>query len=254
MNFQDVLDKCRAHEEQARKGKLFEHYMRRFLKTYQITEPDIECVYMWDDFSKEKGINENDMGIDLVALTKAGEYWAIQCKIYADKLDYGNIKSFLAADGRDFKDTDGRIIRFSKSILITTAELNQTAYNATRSRRVPLYIMDFHELEIAQVSWDKIVNGEEGKGARKEPFELLPHQKLAFDKAMEHYKTNDRGRMIMACGTGKTFTSLKIAEAVVERERERERERTEAASCSLPHPYLWSVRHSMRGYLKQAVN
>ncbi len=42
-----------------------------------------------------------------------------------------------------------------------------------------------------------------------------PRQREAIDKVVEGLSHHDRGRMIMACGTGKTFTSLRIAESVV---------------------------------------
>ncbi|WP_375702480.1 DEAD/DEAH box helicase family protein, partial [Bartonella sp. AA89HNZF] len=45
----------------------------------------------------------------------------------------------------------------------------------------------------------------------KEP---RPHQEEAIKKVCEGLKEADRGKLIMACGTGKTFTSLKIAETI----------------------------------------
>ncbi|WP_375635098.1 MULTISPECIES: type ISP restriction/modification enzyme, partial [unclassified Bartonella] len=45
----------------------------------------------------------------------------------------------------------------------------------------------------------------------KEP---RPHQEEAIKKVCEGLKEADRGKLIMACGTGKTFTSLKIAETL----------------------------------------
>ena len=39
-----------------------------------------------------------------------------------------------------------------------------------------------------------------------------PHQQDAMKAAHEYYKTHNRGKMIMACGTGKTFTSLRLVE------------------------------------------
>ena len=43
---------------------------------------------------------------------------------------------------------------------------------------------------------------------------LRPHQKVAFDDVTGGFKDDDRGKLIMACGTGKTFAALRIAEAV----------------------------------------
>jgi predicted helicase len=41
-----------------------------------------------------------------------------------------------------------------------------------------------------------------------------PHQSKAVADATSGLKTSDRGQMIMACGTGKTFTTLWIKEAL----------------------------------------
>ena len=45
--------------------------------------------------------------------------------------------------------------------------------------------------------------------ARRTPH---PYQKEAIGNVIEGFKTHNRGKLIMACGTGKTFTSMKIAE------------------------------------------
>ncbi len=44
--------------------------------------------------------------------------------------------------------------------------------------------------------------------------ELRDHQIKALLAAEKYFKNNDRGKMIMACGTGKTFTSLRITEKI----------------------------------------
>ena len=58
----------------------------------------------------------------------------------------------------------------------------------------------------------KIEKGIHGEASRTPKKTLRPHQKEALDKAHEHFKNADRGKLIMACGTGKTFNSLRIAE------------------------------------------
>jgi len=79
-------------------------------------------------------------------------------------------------------------------------------------------------LNEAPVKWEEIEEGAHGNDARKEKYSLRPHQQEAVNKAVEHYRDNDRGKMIMACGTGKTFTSLKIVEALLERRKDKNKE------------------------------
>mgnify|MGYP002759814842 FL=1 len=52
--------------------------------------------------------------------------------------------------------------------------------------------------------------------SRRETFEPRPHQQEAIDRAIAGFTTHDRGKLIMACGTGKTFTALRLAEKVAE--------------------------------------
>ena len=49
---------------------------------------------------------------------------------------------------------------------------------------------------------------------QQETFSLREHQKEAFDDVINGFNASDRGKLIMACGTGKTFTALQIAEKI----------------------------------------
>ena len=51
--------------------------------------------------------------------------------------------------------------------------------------------------------------------SRSGPKQLRPHQERALEDVREGLADHDRGKLIMACGTGKTFTSLQIAEDLV---------------------------------------
>ena len=43
-------------------------------------------------------------------------------------------------------------------------------------------------------------------------FDLRPHQREALEDVVKGFGNSERGKLIMACGTGKTFTALRIAE------------------------------------------
>src|SRR5699024_899157 len=60
-----------------------------------------------------------------------------------------------------------------------------------------------------------------GKVKVKSSKKLRFYQKTALENAINHFKNHDRGQLIMAPGTGKTFTSLKIAEAFANDAREQ---------------------------------
>ena len=69
-----------------------------------------------------------------------------------------------------------------------------------------------YDLQEAPVNWIKLDKGISGEQSRIAKKTLRPHQKTALENTHQHFKTDDRGKLIMACGTGKTFTSLRIAE------------------------------------------
>ena len=104
MNFKDILHKFRTESFTEReKGTKFERLMRSWL----LTDPrynELEKVWLWEDFPGRKDFGGTDTGIDLVAKTEMGDYWAIQCKCYAEDavIDKPAVDSFLATSSRTF--------------------------------------------------------------------------------------------------------------------------------------------------------
>ena len=72
--------------------------------------------------------------------------------------------------------------------------------------------INMHELEASPVDWDKLLKGDTGKAALREGKQPRKHQLEAMKAAHEYFRVHDRGKLIMACGTGKTYTSLEIIE------------------------------------------
>ena len=217
MNFQTLLDKYRQNAFSERgKGDIFERFMQAYLKTDPLYANQFREVWMWNEFPYRDQFGGKDTGIDLVALTHSGDYWAIQCKFVLPDttIDKPALDSFLSTSSRDFRDETGRDIRFAQRFWISTSNhWGANAEEAIRNQNPPFNRIGLHDLEQSQVDWAEIERGLFGQKAlvkKKEPFE---YQKDAIHKVKEHFKTADRGKLIMACGTGKTFTSLKIAES-----------------------------------------
>ena len=218
MSFNDVLSKYRASSySEADKGTRFEELIARYIVTDPLYAPKIDEAWLWKDFPGRKQLGGHDTGIDIVVKTKYDEYWAIQCKCYAEEHEVTkkDVDTFISASGRQFKDESGNIRSFDERLLFaTTNNWSSNAFAATEGQTIPVTRINLSDLEDAAVDWDAIEEGVHGKSARRKKYDLREHQKEALEKALTHYKTNDRGQMIMACGTGKTFTSLKIAESL----------------------------------------
>ena len=216
MQFDDILRKYRDISfSKADLGTRFEELIARYLKTDPLYSPQLENVWIWNSFPFRKEISDHDTGIDLVAKTKTGEYWSIQCKFYEEnhRVSKEDLDTFISTSGKRFKDDSGEFKIFSQRLIFaTTNNWTETAVTSTENQTIPVVRVGLNKLREAPVDWESIYEGVHGTPARKEKYSLRPHQQEAFDKAIEHFGKNDRGQMIMACGTGKTFTSLRIAE------------------------------------------
>lgn len=221
MNFKDILHKFRTESFTEReKGTKFERLMRSWL----LTDPrynELEKVWLWEDFPGRKDFGGTDTGIDLVAKTEMGDYWAIQCKCYAEDavIDKPAVDSFLATSSRTFSnEVTFQTTRFAKRIWIsTTNHWGSNAEEAIRHQDPPFSRVGLIDLNSSCVDWQKLMDGLTGTSALVEGKKPRKHQLDAISKAYTHYiiDGNDRGKLIMACGTGKTYTSLLITEQLL---------------------------------------
>ena len=209
--FQRTLDHIRSiADSEAHKGRLFE----RLMKTYFTQDPHYKGrfsqVWLWSKWVRHMpGFKGTDTGIDLVAEENQGGYCAIQCKCYAagTRISKPHLDSFISASARE---------PFTGRLFVDTGDSwGPTARNTIRALRLPFQVLRFGDLASRPFDWPDLVQGQpEDLSLRAEPFHLRPHQQAAFDDVIDGFKDHDRGKLIMACGTGKTFAALRIAEEV----------------------------------------
>jgi predicted helicase len=207
----EIIDSYRrAAVTEREKGTYFEELTLCYLRNEATYRDYYRQVWTYADWAKEQGIDQRDAGIDLVAQTAGtNEFHAIQCKLFAE--DYtvrkDDIDSFFTASGK--KPFTHRII-FS-----TTNHWSEHAEDALRDQQPPVSKIDLFDLETSQIDWSKYKpRATPVLRTRKVARE---HQKQAFTDVIAGLKVADRGKLIMACGTGKTFTSLTIAEKMAGR-------------------------------------
>ena len=217
--FTRILDKYRAESVSEReKGNKFEMLMKRYLQTDPIYANSLTNVWLWNEFFAKDQFGGKDVGIDLVAETTGGSYWAIQCKCYkADaKIDKPAVDTFLATSCKTFHDKDGNKVRFAFRLWLDTTEqgFNREALNSLENQDPEFHRVGLLELENAMVDWERLDKGASGEKAQVKKKAPRDHQKEAIAKVHEYFKdeSHERGKLIMACGTGKTYTSLCIAE------------------------------------------
>lgn len=217
----DILSHFRATSfTEKEKGTQFERLMRAWLKTDARYAHLFEHVWLWEEFPSRKDFGGQDTGIDLVAKTHEGDYWAIQCKCYAENtvIDKPAVDSFLATSSRTFpNEVTFQTTSFAHRLWIaTTSHWSSNAEETIQNQRPPVSRVNLYDLDHSAVDWSKIFEGLEGKAALSEKKQLREHQREALKAAHQHFLSHDRGKLIMACGTGKTFTSLKLIEQELE--------------------------------------
>jgi len=216
MGFQKVLEKYRKIAFSERdKGDRFERLIQLYLQTDPKYAYQFKHVWMWNEFPGKKDFGGKDTGIDLVALTHDGDYWAIQCKCYQESatIDKPAVDSFLSTSGRKFLNEELKTVNFANRLWIsTTNHWGGNAEETIKNQIVPIQRLSLYDLENAPVDWEKLEEGIHGEQARTKKYPLRTHQHTALENTHQYFKTQTRGKLIMACGTGKTFTSLKIAE------------------------------------------
>ncbi len=207
-----IKEKLQAIPNQRHKGSLFEKISKQFLQEHDSAN-EYESIDLWYDW-KLRG-KEHDKGIDIVIQTTSKEYIAVQCKFHQDSVSLNDIATFLAI----LQSGVGEV-RFKKGIIITTSNLTSNAQQAIKQiRSTGMGIDEITEEDFIHsgIDWEKFdpaqTQGELPLCDKKRP---RPHQQEAINATKEYFSNpkNARGKLIMACGTGKTYTSLKIMESL----------------------------------------
>ncbi|MCH9663185.1 MAG: DEAD/DEAH box helicase family protein [Gammaproteobacteria bacterium] len=190
------------------RGKLFESLIRQYFEIDAIYSCDIKKIWSWDNWPHRR---HSDRGVDLVVQTKDDEYWAIQCKCYSvgSKINKPGIDSFISEAGIEFETDTGRK-SFARRFLVMTGEMTKQASETVRDQNPLITVLDADSFDQALIDWSSFI--ESNSLRAKKPNSLRPHQTEAIDAVVDKFQTADRGQLIMACGTGKTFTSLRLAE------------------------------------------
>lgn len=194
-------------ENQRDRGTAFEKMVVAYLKnepTYKQTYAD---VWMLNEVPEEYGIPKRDLGVDIVARDYAGNLTAIQAKYYKGKVGKDTINSFVAEMGKDY---------YSAGMLVSsTDDWNRNAEAALENNTKPITRIGLSQLRRAHFDWQKFSFAKENELKIKKEKKLRYYQKDAIANSLKYFKDHDRGKLIMAPGTGKTFTSLKISEALM---------------------------------------
>lgn len=247
-SFADAVNALRELPSDAKAGLAFEKLMVNYFTVDPVLSKTYKSVTRFNDSPFFTGKPET--GIDLVAQRVDDDSWAaIQCKFYkpTTTLAKGNLDSFFEASGHTF-DIDGDTVRFNQRIIIaTTDKWSKNAEEMLDDQLIPVSRIGLSDIAESEIDWDIAFPGSEVtiNITRRQTFEPRPHQVEAIDKCIQGFATRDRGQLIMACGTGKTFTALRLAEKYAADQGGRARVLFLVPSISL-------LSQSLRGWHSQA--
>ncbi|MGR3510108.1 MAG: DEAD/DEAH box helicase [Sulfitobacter sp.] len=206
----DLLQTYRdAAITQREKGTYLERLACAYLAADPVQVEEYSDVWPWSDWAAENGWNGKDVGIDLVAKLRNEEgFAAIQCKFYnaQHRIQKADIDSFISASGK---------APFVRRVVIDTTEVpwGTNAEEMIAGQTIPVVRLSLTHLRESLIDWT--IFGIRGEAVLSDKKKLRPHQVEALEAVRSGLSEADRGKLIMACGTGKTFTSLKIAEDLI---------------------------------------
>jgi len=205
--FDDVLKDTRCKAENAKDlGTRFEKITKDFLEADSRYKNRFAKVYMWNSWKYRATVSASgeDVGVDLVAEEKDGSWCAIQCKCYADNgtIDYKKLSTFFSTS----KMIADRHKKKVNMILVYTGDrISPQADKAIKLNEC--HVIGQDEFRNSNIIWNDFP-----KLKVRKPKDLREHQIRALNDVIAGLEKADRGKMIMACGTGKTLTALRIAE------------------------------------------
>ena len=203
--FGDVYEVLRERYPDPReRGRQFEPLVQKVLTTDRQYRDRYTAVWHWNEWPGRDG---SDNWCDIVAERPDGGLTAVQCKCYDpdSTLYQTDVESFLGRDDA----------RFDELIVVsTTPNWSDNLLRTLSNRRTPVQRLDLFGLEATTIDWDAYLNDEAAPLEERPRKEVRPHQQRALDDVFAGLAEHDRGKLIMACGTGKTFTALRAAEEI----------------------------------------
>ena len=229
MNVKQILTKISDSSQftPQQKGQLFERLVKYYFQYDPIQQQSYSEVYTFQEFIAKKRLRNSDFlrdyqdrGIDLILVTPENNLCAVQCKFHQKTIDKPVVDSFYA-EVRDWN-TNPRYKgqrKITETILFINANHISSNLEKYLNKNNRLFWKQ-HLIASTIAKWptiEELWKGQFKPATFKTPKKLRPYQREAVTAVIDGFQNQDRGQLIMACGTGKTFTALKIAETMAQK-------------------------------------
>ena len=204
-SFDNFITSLRTEFGEQDAGKKFEVFCKWFLENDPEWSKTVDKVWLWDEYPNKW--QRQDLGTDLVFRDSKGLIWAVQAKCYGEHrtTTKSDMNSFLADTGRN--EVDRRLW------LQTTNKMEAKAEKTLTGQDKPVTIFKLNNFRDAQIDYPSSYSDLYQAKVKAKPTPDA-HQLEAIEAVQSRLQAIDRGQMIMACGTGKTFTTMWIKEAL----------------------------------------
>lgn len=203
------IDKA-GKDVQRDRGNMFEDVVKSYLTNEPTYKREFDQVWLLREVPAEYKIPKKDLGVDLVARNRnTGELTAVQAKYYKGKVGKDTINSYMAELNKSY---------YANGLLVaTTDEWNKNAAATLEDTTKEVSRIGLSNLKHAAFDWSQFSFGNADQAIQASNKQPRDYQKTAIAKTLDYFRNHECGKLIMAPGTGKTFTSLKIAEAMAKR-------------------------------------
>jgi len=185
-------------------GKAFERFCKWFLINDPYWKTQVDNAWLFSEWHDRWG---PDNGIDLIFKHRNGDIWAVQAKCYDEKY------SVSKTDMDSFLTESNRALIKHRILMASTNNMGRNAQRACAAQEKPVTLYMLKDFEAAQVEYPSHISELTSVEPKAKPLPD-PHQTRAITDVFSKFRDHDRGQLIMACGTGKTFTTLWIKEAL----------------------------------------
>jgi superfamily II DNA or RNA helicase len=236
-SWHDIQNKWQNFTEK-QKGDLFEELVKAYLQLDPEYASKLKHVWLGSEvpqaIARKLQLPATDQGIDIIAETHDGDFWAVQCKYRQDtdhSLTWRDLSTFT---GLAFGVCRG----FSFGIICSTTE--RITHVLKDQERI-----SFCALDVWQALDADFIKRLEAHLAHKptllKPLKPKPHQKDAVKDGHEHFviRKSTRGKLIMPCGSGKSLTAYWIAGKLA------------ARSIVISVPSLALIRQTLKVWLRE---
>ena len=187
------------------KGTAFEKLVAAWLVADPVQSKRFAQVELWSDWARRRELDRTDTGIDLVGTLHDGGFAAVQCKFFDAhrRIRKEDIDTFISASAKP---------AFAERLIVETTDMpwSPNAETMLHGQTIPTAVIGLRALRESQVDWSAFAAT--GDIGRPDPKNLRQDQVEALEAVRAGLADADRGKLIMACGTGKTLTGLRIAE------------------------------------------